>query len=750
MQTVFEKINRDIAAVFFLILIIAAYFFPLLFEDKTLFTRDLTVLAYPMKYLTYQAYHAGKLPFWNPATYGGTPFLSVMYTGVLYPLNLIFFLNDFVTAFNWFYVVHYVLLVLSVYALTRHWELSIGASLCSAIMVLLGGFFLSLPGTTVHFYSGVWLPSIFLLYEKFLKDGKASFFLGTVICLACQILGGGPEYCILTVMTLFFWSITRADDAIWARKIMRCTVALIAVVAVSWGATAIQLFPTYSMLGESTRADGVFYDMHVLWSLLPSDMTSLLIPKDYKGYMYREGGGSESFSFFQSLYMGVFGVYFLCLGFLCLQEKEIRFWAITFIVGIFFALGKHNPLYHAIYDWFPLLRLFRYPEKFYFLAAFSQVFLVGYGVDTLAKSVYTNNPKSHFYYWLCFVLIITTVGIALATPERSIAPSLAYLTIFGVSCYMFFSGKWHGGLLKSILFVMIFFDLILNNYMLLPMIEKKFYETQPEAAIKINKDKDFFRLYVGKIDGVPDKFNIPGFPLLQYLNIKESLFPDLGSVYGIHYADGVSGWGLESRDQFLWTRIFHKSPADKRLRMLKRSNVKYWIEPNTVTIEDVTHKKLDVLDGALPRAFIVATARQGKDPQLLNTYYDASFDPLKEVLLSEPVVTDENRNSSDFAGSVEAIHYDLNQVVMQTRQNSTGFLVLLDAWFPGWTVTVDEKPEHIFRANHFYRAVRMEAGEHTVAFSFEPVGFKMGSLITEITVVLIIFFMTWFRSKKAW
>ena len=750
MQTVFEKINKDTAAVFFLLVVIVAYFFPMLFEDKTLFTRDLTVLVYPMKYLTYQAYHEGKLPFWNPATYGGTPFLSVMYTGVLYPLNLIFFLNDFVTAFNWFYVVHYALLVLSVYALTRQWGLSVGAALCSAIMTLLGGFFLSLPGTTVHFYSGVWLPSIFLMHEKFLKEGKMSFFLGTVICLACQILGGGPEYCILTVLTLFFWSLTQATESNWKRKITRSGIALGAVVAVSWGVTAIQLFPTYSMLGESTRVDGVFYDLHVLWSLQPSDMTSLLVPKDYKGYMYREGGVSESFSFFQSLYMGVFGVYFLCLGFLYLRQKETRFWVSVFTVGIFFALGKYNPLYHTIYDWFPLLRLFRYPEKFYLLAAFSQVFLVGYGVDMLMKSASINNTRPYIFYLLCLVLALAAGGIALAMPERSIAPSLAYLAIFGVSCYMFFSGKWRGVTLKSVLFVLIFFDLILNNYMLLPMIEKKFYETKPGAAIEINKDKDFFRLYVGKIDGVPDKFNIPGFPLLQYLNIKESLFPDLGSIYGIHYADGVSGWGLESRDQLLWTRIFHKSPPDKRLRILKRSNVKYWIEPNTVTIEDVTHKKLDVLDGALPRAFMVPTARQGKDPQLLNTYYDTSFDPLHEVLLSEPAAVEENHNPSDFAGSIEGIHYSLNQVVVQTRQNGTGFLVLLDAWFPGWTVTVDGKPEHIFRANHFYRAVRMEAGEHTIAFAFEPVGFRMGSLITEVTTVLIIFFMAWFRSKKAW
>ena len=271
--------------------------------------------------------------------------------------------------------------------------------------------------------------------------------------------------------------------------------------------------------------------------------------------------------------------------------------------------------------------------------------------------------------------------------------------------------------------------------MLVPMIDKTFYENAPGTAAEINKDKELSRLYVGQVEGTPDKLIIPGSPLMQYIALKEMLAPDLGALYGMQYADGGRGLGLESRNQFLWMKIFHASPPEKRLRMLKRSNVKYWIAPMTV-YEDM--EKVQTLDDSLPRAFMVLSARQGKDPQLINTYYDESFDPLKEVLLSEPVASDEHPLAADFVGSVESIHYRLNHVVIKTHQNETGYLVLLDSWFPGWTVTVDDTPDHIFQANHFYRAVKLGPGDHVVRFAYMPVGFKLGMLVFGITVFILI------------
>jgi uncharacterized membrane protein YfhO len=120
---------------------------------------------------------------------------------------------------------------------------------------------------------------------------------------------------------------------------------------------------------------------------------------------------------------------------------------------------------------------------------------------------------------------------------------------------------------------------------------------------------------------------------------------------------------------------------------------------------------------------------------LLNTYYDKSFDPLSEVLLSEPVNFE---SSSRYSGKVEEISYRPNHVTVKTRQEGNGFLVLMDSYFPGWTVKVDGEERSILRANHFYRAVQLGPGMHTLEFEYYPEGFKLGLITSGINLFLLV------------
>ena len=68
-------------------------------------------------------------------------------------------------------------------------------------------------------------------------------------------------------------------------------------------------------------------------------------------------------------------------------------------------------------------------------------------------------------------------------------------------------------------------------------------------------------------------------------------------------------------------------------------------------------------------------------------FYDLEFDTLKQVLLVEPVSMKKTEN---FSGQVEELSYSPNEVNVKTNQNGEWFLFLLDTWFPGWQVTVDD------------------------------------------------------------
>ena len=137
----------------------------------------------------------------------------------------------------------------------------------------------------------------------------------------------------------------------------------------------------------------------------------------------------------------------------------------------------------------------------------------------------------------------------------------------------------------------------------------------------------------------------------------------------------------------------------------------------------------------MPRAYLAPKMRVLEEKAVLNTYYAASFDPRKEVLLSQPV---EFQPSDHFQGQVEQVTYRPNHVTIKTRQDGNGFLVLNDTYFPGWTVTVDGKAETILKANHYYRAVQLGPGEHTLEFDYFPEGFKEGLIVSSIFLLILI------------
>jgi hypothetical protein len=71
------------------------------------------------------------------------------------------------------------------------------------------------------------------------------------------------------------------------------------------------------------------------------------------------------------------------------------------------------------------------------------------------------------------------------------------------------------------------------------------------------------------------------------------------------------------------------------------------------------------------------------------------------------------------------------EVVTVTCDSPTGgYAVLLDAWAPGWTATVDGAPSEIIRADTVVRAVSLPPGAHVVRFEYETPGLRQGALVS--------------------
>ncbi len=101
--------------------------------------------------------------------------------------------------------------------------------------------------------------------------------------------------------------------------------------------------------------------------------------------------------------------------------------------------------------------------------------------------------------------------------------------------------------------------------------------------------------------------------------------------------------------------------------------------------------------------------------------------------------------------------YTVNDVFVDVNLNDRGWLVLTDAYFPGWKAFVrpfggDESQEtelQIYRADGAFRTVYLpEQGQWTVRFAYSPMSFKLGlyiSFLAAMTGLLLLLWWGWGR-----
>ena len=231
----------DFAALVLLLIVLIEFFSPLIFDGRVFFSRDFTLITYPVRSFLSQIYHQGSIPLWSESVVHGGPFMESFHTGVFYPPSLMFIIKDVTLAINLFYLLHFIILAWSVYLLGRSWGMSPVSALCSAVTAMLSGFFLGSTLLSNFFLAAVWLPSVFYCFQNYLQKKRVRDFLGAVFFLACQVLAACPEICIMTVLVIFFYTAIPSSGKRSLKECLHPAFALLAVALLSIGLSALQL-----------------------------------------------------------------------------------------------------------------------------------------------------------------------------------------------------------------------------------------------------------------------------------------------------------------------------------------------------------------------------------------------------------------------------------------------------------------------------------------------------------------------------
>ena len=76
------------------------------------------------------------------------------------------------------------------------------------------------------------------------------------------------------------------------------------------------------------------------------------------------------------------------------------------------------------------------------------------------------------------------------------------------------------------------------------------------------------------------------------------------------------------------------------------------------------------------------------------------------------------------------------RIVLRVNAPAAGWLVLADAFYPGWEAHVDGQPTPIYAADGLFRAVAVPPGPHEVTFDFRPRSLRLGGALAAVGVVL--------------
>ena len=744
----------------------------LILQEQVPFFRDLGPYFYPLRFTLYESFRSGELPLWNRHMAMGFPLLAAFQSGVFYPPHLLLLIPSFFAAIRVIFIFHFLIAGIGAYYLCRNWKFPPYLSIVGALLFALGGTVVSLSNLLNHFQTAVWLPWLVLSWEKVLGSCSWKSFLGFIFFTTMQFLAGSPELFAISMVLVLI-------DGVRVRQLMpaisygKMLSVFVAANLLVLGLVMVQVLPTAELFLESRRQLPIPPQEAFHWSLKPISLLNLFFldkeidPTTSKGV--RLFFGREA-PFFLSYYLGAisaFGVS-LWLYFSSLREKITLLGLVA--ASLIVALGGYTPIYPFLFRHLPLLGGLRFPEKVFF---FTYVLLLYMTLKGLGDLLLQNEDRVRgpfaalamvcamwlgLYVFSSFNLdivarfILSQNGNWLSSPdhakilagtmsnlERQVVLSLGFLLLIVLVKTKAIRLPLFAFLVVSAVFI----DLAsAHKSLLFPLRPNFAYESHRILEAREVDLNRFFYFPSGR-DLHPSSVTIMGRPTLKEsiaLSFKNVL-PNAGVLYGVDYFQEIDALGRQPYTDFLF--FANQLNFKNQMKLLRTFNVKHLLAFSPLAEKSITLIRhfpdnfswLYKIEGTIPRAYVVnKTAVEKNSNQVLRLLSSDEFDPTQEVVLESEIAIPPMHQ---LRATAKIVRYENERVTIAASADNEAILVLADSHYPGWKAFVDGREEVIRRANLFFRAVPLPAGNHTVEFRYEPRSFTIGLVISVVTLIAL-------------
>ncbi len=760
---------------------------------------DMILQNYSWKTLIKESYRDAEFPLWNPYVMTGMPFLAGGQSGALYPLNALFYLLPVANAYGWFTVLHLFMGAVFMYLYLRVLGVSRPASLLAGFVFSLCGFLTVSYQWPMMVSGAVWLPLLLICVEMVVRrfeeerrvlGGATPWVLLGSFSLGMQALAGHMETTFYVLFTALAYSLFRLALAIRIREVVRrLPIAVIALATMAFlgvGLSAAQWLPFAELIGYNVRSGNVTFSDVVSWALPTRQALAFLVPDIFgnpshhsffnlfswrwEDFLVKDSTGQiRNYPFWGiknyvegTGYVGVLPIVLAALGLLLVRNRYTIFFALYAMLSLTLAFG--SPLYAVLFYGVPGFDQLHSPFRWILPFSVSVAVLSGLGLDAMSRY---GNSRVRLVSGLAVALsglaILSALLLSRLTADNSLeavgrlmSSSLRLSQAFP-SPEALYSYQWLNFLKLGLL--------LLAGGVAVTM-ARRWPKASMAALIALTvldlghfgygyytvSDPATLRSHLLFVDALEK--DAP-FRVAAYGN-RHTMIPNSGMLLGLQDIRGydtvipkqyVEFWRLMEEPAGLPYSQINLLTEGKSLDspILDLMNVKYLL-----TVEELTrlnyqkvydgeikvYKNLDVIE----RAFVVFDAKAaGSSDEALRILSEPGFDVRRQVVLEGTNLDRLYTASGDTSSRVGVAYYKNNSVGLNISVPKDGFLVLSDAYFPGWRARLEDGKElEVMRANRVFRAVRVPAGEHTVTFSYAPLSFRAGMFISFMASVSVL------------
>ncbi len=533
------------------------------------------------------------------------------------------------------------------------------------------------------------LPALFLGVERIRQRPAAiNPALGLALVIGAALLAGRPQSLAVTAPFVLAQALVGLVGHVRSRTALAsryaCSLTIAALLGIALGAP--QMLSTLALARASQRGEGLTLNERAWPPLASPDMPLVFLPI----------GGRDRWPEARA-HVGVLTLTLAIVGVWYARSRPkggSSAYRMVFlaaigcaVVAFILALGTRTPLFGLLTS-LPLLRGLRVPARFLIPYAFALTVAAGLAFDRL-----------------------------FATSTRR----LKWMVLAGLGA-----------------------EMIASAWLTIPWASPAVYSTLPRAVASLR------RLPLDESGAVP-----------RYLALEETYLPLrlLTRADGpalqrtVEHLDAVNGdrallFDLSDASGYgepvpVWQSEFLEQLTPARRRALGVAAV----ISGAVDGQGESRSLLTVtpVDDALPRALLVARARHVGSAAEGREALDGAADPAAVVFLEDGDAI--RAPQGDFPSQPARVaSATATTVEIEVDAPAAGWLVVFDAWDPGWRATVAGTAATVYRADGFFRAVAVPRGRSRVQLTYRPTEFVVGALCAAIAALTML--ALWWRAPR--